>query len=361
MDDIYRQDPDKGADNLLINCAGVHAGDRLLIVHEDPALGWYDREAPQAVAARARKLGLAVTMLEVQGPSQTGALPPEILDAIAAHDQTIFFARLGDQNRFSPGGAAKPAIMSYALDAEMLGSAYGHFPYAAFVDLKDALNDTMDSAAEIHIGCPNGTDLSGHPVIAPAKAVDVTIKRFPMGIYKPVMAAGFSGKVALTRHLTPTGSRSYSPASIPLRDTVWAYMDGNRINSFEGTPATVSAVEEHYSRIAEKFGIDPMYVDSWHSGLHPACRYAAAADDNPDRWSNSAFPNPRILHFHTCGAYSPGEICWMVFDPVITLDGKALWEAGHLDRGFNAHIISVFEKWPDLQLLFDYPARQIGF
>lgn len=361
MNQIYRKDPDKGADNLLINCARVHAGDRLLIIHEDPALGWYDRKAPQLVAARARQLGLAVTTLEVQGPSETGALPHEILDAIAAHDQTIFFARMGDQNRFSSGGAAKPAIMSYALDADMLGSAYGHFHYAAFVDLRDALNDTMDSAAKIHIGCPNGTDLCGYSVSDPAEAIDVTIKRFPMGIYKPIMATGFTGKVALTRHLTPTGSRSYSPASIPLRDTVWAHMDGNRINRFEGAATTVSAVEDHYSRVAEKFGIDPMYVDSWHSGLHPACSYAIAADDNPDRWSNSAFANPRLLHFHTCGADRPGEICWMVFDPVISLDGKVLWEAGHLDREFNTQIVSVFEKWPDLQVLFDNPDRQIGF
>ena len=40
----------EGAHNLLVNCAGAETGDTILIVHEDPALGWYDLAAPQAVA-----------------------------------------------------------------------------------------------------------------------------------------------------------------------------------------------------------------------------------------------------------------------------------------------------------------------
>ena len=84
------------------------------------------------------------------------------------------------------------------------------------------------------------------------------------------------------------------------------------------------------------------------------------AQDNPDRWSNTAFPNPRILHFHTCGAYPPGEICWMVFDPLITVDGAALWDRGQLNREINDDIASVFARWPRLDTLFDNPSRDIG-
>jgi hypothetical protein len=51
---------------------------------------------------------------------------------------------------------------------------------------------------------------------------------------------------------------------------------------------------------------------------------------DPDRWSNSVFTSPRWLHFHTCGAYAPGEICWMVGEPKVEVDGKALWREGRL-------------------------------
>ena len=42
-----------GARNLLLNCAGLKAGDRVLIVQEDPALGWYDTDAPLALGKEA--------------------------------------------------------------------------------------------------------------------------------------------------------------------------------------------------------------------------------------------------------------------------------------------------------------------
>ncbi len=48
----------EGARNLLLNCAELHAGNNILIVAEDPALGWYDAEAPAAVLDEARRLGM---------------------------------------------------------------------------------------------------------------------------------------------------------------------------------------------------------------------------------------------------------------------------------------------------------------
>ena len=36
---------EQAARNLLHHCAVLEAGERLLILYEDPALGWYDNEA----------------------------------------------------------------------------------------------------------------------------------------------------------------------------------------------------------------------------------------------------------------------------------------------------------------------------
>ena len=48
---------ERGVHNLLDNCVELKAGESLLIICEDPKLGWYDASAPQAVAAGALKRG----------------------------------------------------------------------------------------------------------------------------------------------------------------------------------------------------------------------------------------------------------------------------------------------------------------
>ena len=60
------------------------------------------------------------------------------------------------------------------------------------------------------------------------------------------------------------------------------------------------------------FSIDEKAVHSWHSGIHPGINYSKKISFNPDMWSNTMFVSSKYLHFHTCGNYAPGEICWMV-------------------------------------------------
>lgn len=360
MNRIASEDLADGARNLLVNCAGAKTGDTVLIVHEDPALGWYDIAAPKAVADLARRLGMEVSLKMVGGPDKSGRLSDDVLAEMSQHDQTVFFARIGDQGRFTIQHAGRPAIMSYAINADMLASPFGRFDYQAFIDLKEAINRTLDEAEAIRIVCDEGTDLSGYSDKQDDGPEDVAVKRFPMGIYKPVSTTFFSGKVAITRYLTPTGSRSYQPACLAIEGTVHAIVEGNRIVRFEGETEAVAAVQDHYARVADAFGIEPMFVHSWHSGMHPACAYPYPADENPDRWSNTVFPNPRLLHFHTCGAYPPGEICWMILDALVEVDGTPLWNKGELNRNLNVEISSVFRHWPGLDALFDHPSAAIG-
>ena len=60
------------------------------------------------------------------------------------------------------------------------------------------------------------------------------------------------------------------------------------------------------------------------------CTFEGSRDANPDLWSNTIFGSPGYLHFHTCGDYPPGEICWMVAAPTVTADGRAIWRGGAL-------------------------------
>ena len=348
-----------GARNLLLNCAGLKAGDEILILHEDPKLAWYDRDAPLAVAAEARNLGVSVNLLEVGAPDNDR--DPRVAEAVAAHNCSIFFARIGDQDRFADPAPGKTNVMCYARDAAMLASTYGRTDHRALLALKTAVNDVLLTAGRIDISCPLGTGICGSlSERERASREDVSVRRFPLGVPQPLSASGFSGRVALARYLTPTGSRVYDPSFLALEKPVFAEVTSGRIEEFTGDPEITARIREHYKMVAEMFGIDGDAVHSWHAGIHPGCAYTAEAAVNPDRWSNTVFTNPRFLHFHTCGSYPPGEICWMVQDPTIAIDGTKLWDKGRLHPEAFAQLRRCLEQWPELESLFAEPSELIG-
>ncbi|MBL4727062.1 MAG: hypothetical protein JKY83_10395, partial [Rhizobiaceae bacterium] len=257
---------------------------------------------------------MTATFLAVGEPGND--VDPAVDAAIAAHDCTIYFARIGDQDRFSELPPGKRSVMVYARTIEALASAYGSTSYIAFTALKNAIDDIMLAAQNIEITCPLGTRFSGSSSekVREEKS-DVSVLRFPLGVPLPLEATEFSGQVALAHFLTPTGSKSYLPASIALENTTLAEVKNGRISGYSGEADQIEKIEHHYEMVAEQFGIDRDVVHSWHAGIHPGISYAASAADDPDRWSNTVFTSPRFLHFHTCGNYAPAEICWMVLDP----------------------------------------------
>lgn len=348
-----------GARNLLVSCARLTKGETLLIVREPSRLGWYDSQAPDAVAAEARKLGVELTIVEADVPGSGGNAG--IADVVAQHDCTVFFARIGDQDRFSEPVPGRRSVMVYARDAAALGSAFGTSDHRAMIELKRCVNDLLIAADTIEISCSLGTRLVGRSTNANStEPADVSVMRFPMGVPAPTDARHFSGRVALANYLTTTGSRSYQPASIAIDGTVQAEIENGRIKRFTGDPEEVDKIQRHYDHVSAIFGIDKFAINSWHAGIHPACGYYYKVADNPDRWSNNVFPNPRFLHFHTCGDYAPGEICWMVLDPTISLDGVNLWENGQLCLSRFKSTDEWLSKWPQLGHVFSDPEMQVG-
>lgn len=354
-----RDDISAGARNLLLNCAKVEPGQHVLIVHEDPELGWYDLDAPSAVESEARALGVETTLIQVGAPGnglQAGFEP-----ALADFDATIFFARIGDQERFADRHVGRTHVVSYARTRQALSSHYGRADHRALHDLKLAIDDVLHSARTIEITCPLGTSLTGAiPLAARQNRSDVTIKRFPLGVAQPIDASEFSGRVALAHYLTPSGSRSYQPAYLALEETVFANVECGRIIGLDGDCESVERVRSHYESVANQLGIQGDVVHSWHAGFHPGCEYPDDAAQNPDRWSNTIFNCPRFLHFHTCGDYAPGEICWMVLDPTVRVDGKTMWENGLFKIWHFDQTRRCADIWPDLTNAYDYPVRKIG-
>jgi hypothetical protein len=351
---------EKGATNLLTNCAGTRRGDRLLIIREEPGLGYYDEDVVTAVVAAAHRIGAEVTVRQVPFNPRATAIPAEVQAWMAAADQTVFLSRIGDQLRFSDMRSAGRAIVCYALDAPMLGSGYGTADYRAFDQLKALLNRTLASARHIKVTCPLGTEYEGPGSGAAVVHQDVGIHRFPMPVFTPVPAAGFCGKVALPGFLVGTGSMYYKPYAVEYEGTLFAHFDAGRITGFSGDAAAVQTAVEHYRQVASTFGIDGDFVHSWHAGIHPGCEVRQPARDDYERWSGSAFGNPRILHFHTCGAYAPGEISWNVIDPTITVDGREIWKDGVLRPNLVAGGAELVAGFSCARALFDAPGRAIG-
>jgi hypothetical protein len=350
---------EEGARNLLVNCADLKPDESLLIICEDPALGWYDAAAAAAVTAEARKMGITPTLLDVGAPEN--GRDRDVADAVAAHDCTIFMTRIGDQDRFADPVPGKKSVMCYARDAGMLASAYGRANHRAFMDFKKAIDKILLAAETIQITCPLGTNISGSVSKSDRESPgDVSVHRFPLGVPQPLDASDMSGRVALARYLTPTGSKVYQPAYMAIDGTVYAEVSRGRILDLTGDEPDVSRIREHHRKVADKFAIDGDIVHSFHAGIHPGCAYTRNAAENPDRWSNSVFTNPRVLHFHTCGNYAPGEICWVVIDHTVSVDGKTLWENGRLRPVAFEATRNCLDHWPELEPLFANPSRSVG-
>jgi hypothetical protein len=351
--------PEGGARNLLINCAKAAAGDRLLIAYEPPEFGYFDSDAVEIVSDAAKSLGLYVDAVDVGFDPNTPHLRPDLLERFEAADIILFLARLGDQLRFSEMPNGKKIIVSFALNRALFGSGFSNGHHDAFLKIKDDINAVLAGAREVRITCPLGTDVCGRPDMNLDEDGDTSILRFPMSIFTPVPGHTFSGRVALT-FLTGTGSRYYNDYNLEFDSPVFAMMQDGQLIQFEGATAEVAKAEAQYDRVSGIFGVDRNFVHSWHAGIHPGCSYPWNMRDNYEHWGGSAFGNPRILHFHTCGAYAPGEISWNVFDPTIHIDGTAFWEAGAFRADRLPQGPEILSQYPCAAALFADPSTNIG-
>jgi len=243
----------------------------------------------------------------------------------------------------------------------MFASSFAAAHHHAFTALKQALDRAFASATCIHVTCPLGTAFEGpgHASIAQPEA-DTAVKRFPLSVFAPIPAQGFEGRIAQRGFLTGTCSRFYQPYGVALESTLFVDFHDTQITGFNGTLKDVQAARTHYDMVANRFGIDRDFVHSWHAGIHPGCAYTRPATDNYARWCSGAFGNPRLLHFHTCGAYAPGEISLNIVDPTITVDGINVWEKGRLHPERIPGGADILNTYPCAKHAFENAADAIG-
>ncbi|CUK18406.1 hypothetical protein RUE5091_04252 [Ruegeria denitrificans] len=350
-----------GAENLLFRCGGLTTDDHLLILRESAEHDYYDADITDIIVECAKQHDIRTSVRTIPFDPLKAHLSSDLITEMKSADRTLFLSRTGDQIRFNAEMADIRPIMSYALDADMLASGFGRANYDGFVALKGAVNTALSIASKIHVTCPLGTDFSG-PGAAFAKnaAADVSVTRFPMSVFAPVPVAGFSGVVMQDGFLVGTGSRFYEPYGCELNEPLAVQFDCSRLIGFSGHPMDVHCAQMHYEKVGKMFDLDPMTMHSWHAGIHPGCAYTSPAFENYERWSGSAFGNPRLLHFHTCGDYAPGEISLNVLDPTIRIDGVAVWKDGVFRPEKIPGGAEILAACPCIKSVFDAPAQEVG-
>lgn len=351
-----------GIENLLFNCIEAKAGESLAIIREQGGGNYYSATLADVIAAHGRTCALDVTIIDTPFLEDASEFPADISRAMDAVNHTLFLARIGDQARFTDLGGTGTKTVSYALDEESFASTFCSADYRFFLSLKSLINSAIFGEKRITITCASGTNLVGISPPDPGgdNIGDVSLRRFPMTVFRPVPANTFSGSLALSKWLGPTGSRYYQPDSVLIDGVVIALIEKGRIVGFEGNEREVGKIRAHYDFVAKKYGIEGDIIHSWHAGFHPQNGYAGLAVDNMARWSGSAFGNPRYLHFHTCGDYAPGEICVSVFDPSISVDGTEMWCNGSLVFADTPEVRTLQAEYPGIRELFERPIMEYG-
>ncbi len=344
--------------NMLHTCAGLRAGQSLLILAEPPGTDHYDPALVPAVAEVARTVGVQVSIQELAHCPGASVPAPAVMQAIARADCALFLTRRGDQLRFDPVLAQSVPVMCYALDRGMMASRFGQADHRGFAELLACVNTALAQARHLRVTCPLGTDFEGPGACFPKSGGEVTVRRFPLSVFSPVPAAGYRGRIAVAGFLTGTGKTRYIPYDLPLTDVLHIYFDGTNITGFEGNDA--QAARAHYDHVGACLKTAARHVHSWHAGIHPGCAYHAPAGANTERWGSGAFGNPRVLHFHTCGTVAPGEISLNVIDPTIYLDGVAVWDAGRLFPERVPGGAEILARHDGMAALFTNPETAIG-
>ena len=241
--------------------------------------------------------------------------------------------------------------MSYARNINMLASQFGTTNYKIHLDFKKSIDEVFINTKKLKISCPSGTDVTGNCYKIFSDNNDVAIKRFPMVVHSPISANLLSGVVVVEKFLTSSGSSFYSPSNIKLNEKVKFYIKNGHIQSVIGNEKDVCNIKRHYDYVSNKFEIKRDIVHSLHCGIHNGLLSESIKLNNPDYWSNTVFAHPNYLHFHTCGDYAPGEICWILKNQTIRVDDLNLWQNGNIMYNNFPLLMKCMDKWPELLTL----------
>ncbi|NKB63648.1 MAG: hypothetical protein GKR95_16545 [Gammaproteobacteria bacterium] len=329
--DIEPIDIELGAHNLLLQCARIKVGERLLLVSEQGQAPFFDSQLCDDVAAVAASLGIPTSIVLAEPGDDATTFPQSVINAMEFAEITIFFSRLGDQVRFidSPGPGRK--IVAYTLSREYLGSPFATMDYRSMQKIHDHLLHNIRNAHRYHIEANNGTSLSAVvPTDSsddPPTVIEFTLDLFPVMIFPPVNCHELNGRLVLENFLLSSSTRAYQDSVLRLTSPIVAEIENSRIVNLDRDAALIQQFREQLKRAAAITGGDPYRLNSWHTGINPNTFYRGDPYQDLERWGTVAYGSPRYTHIHGAG-HDPGDVSFQLFDASIKFDDKVYWDRG---------------------------------
>lgn len=329
---------ENGAKNLLLNCAEINSGDRILLIGEDCDTPYFDPLLCEDVALVAKSLGATTQVILSKPVSDASLFPTEISDAMLNADKTIFFSRLGDQVRFAKTAGNSQKIMCYTLTREHLASPFASINFKPMKKLHDLICSTIRSAKTYRIETENGTSLSSE---LPAgkndshnSMTEFSLDLFPVMIFPPVSFHNLHGKIILEDFILSSSTRAYDDSVFLIKKPIEATVENSRMTRFEGDPNVIEGLKKQLERAAKITGGDPYAINSWHTGINSHTFFAGDPYEDLERWGTVSYGSPRYTHMHAAGI-DPGDISLHLFDASISFDDTLYWDKGKfiwLDR-----------------------------
>ena len=334
----------KGARNLLCNCAGSAAGDRVLFVGEADQDPYFEPELVEELGRSASEMGMKPDFILTMSSTSAGGLPEDVAEAMRDADVTVFLSRIGDRVRFDAPGAGGSRIMCYALNRKYMASGFGTADYRVTEAILDRLMDRISHASGYRIQTRDGTDLAAELRIGSLQSdlLPFALKLFPTMIFPPIKFRHLNGVLVIDHFTLSSSTRPYENSALTIPSPITATIEDNVITECNGDPQVVREFQNQCERAAGITGGDPFRLNSWHTGVNPNTFY----DGNPladlERWGTVAYGSPRYSHIHMAGS-DPGDLSVQIFDASIRFDGDWLWKDGRF----------VFLDMPEIRQMLD--------
>lgn len=318
-----------GATNLLENAVGAKSGESILILVEKEDYEFYDVDVLDYIVSAANLLGIDTIVYHVDLLDKLEELSASILRELEVAKYVLFLARLGDSIRFKETGSKM--TMCYAYTREILSSEFCTVPHDFMKKLYSLMSGDIARAKSWKLKTGDGFELVGDIVVEDREPFEksFSVSQFPICTIPPVRAANATGEVEIAKWIVSTGNRLYEHDTLNIGESIVVSVKDGYITDFHGKRNAVDRIRAHYEYVGNLFSIDPYFIHSWHTGIHPKCSFLGEPESNLVMWGASVFANPRYTHFHTCGNYAPGEICLSVFDATIYFDNDIFWDKGH--------------------------------
>lgn len=338
---------ESGARNLLLQCADVKTGERLLLIGEKGLHPFFDYRLCDVVAEVARSLRIETTVhLAVPG-TDASEFPESVSNAMQNADVTIFFSRLGDQVRFIDSAGPGRKIMTYTLTLDHLESKFSTFDFQLMKQIHDTLLEEVKASKTYLIESDNGTSLKANvsQISGSSQVVvsEFSLELFPVMIFPPLNFSNLNGQLVMEHFLLSSSTRTYEDSELHLDSPVTAVIEDSRMVDFKGNNQLIDKLKMQLIRAAAITGGDPYRLNSWHTGINPYTFYDSDPFSNLERWGTVAYGSPRYTHIHASGK-DPGDISIQLFDASITFDDKRFWEQGKF----------IYLDQPEIQSIFSH-------